>query len=117
MVGWGIGPIFPSTFRNVFIFLTIVGQGQSLMLHGVHLINCVILSLLKMCIPCIEVIFTSTSTTSTGSRHLKQPCRKLHSDCRMHAILKDIKNPFLIYTISGNSVSKVNHFIPCLIIM
>ena len=87
------------------------------MFHGVHLISWVILSLLNMCVPCIEVIFTSMPTTSTGSRHLKYPCRKLHSGCMMHAILKDIENTFLIYTISGISVSKVNHAIPCLIIM
>ena len=71
LAGWGIGPIFPSTSKNVLIFLTIVGWGWSLALHRVHLISWVILSLLKMCVPCIEVIFTSTSTTSTGSWHLK----------------------------------------------
>ena len=74
-----MGPIFPSTSRKVFIFLMIVGWGQSLVFHGVHFISCIVLSLLKICIPCMEVIFTSTSTTSTGSQHLKYLCRKLHS--------------------------------------
>ena len=75
--GLGYWANFPSTSRNVLIFLTIVGWGQSLVLHEVHFINCVVLSLQKICIPCIEVIFTSTSTISTGSPHLKYPCRKI----------------------------------------
>ena len=75
----GIGPIFPSTSKKVFIFLTIVGWGQSLVFHGVLLITWVVLSHLNMCVPCMDVIFTSTSTTSTGSLHLKKPCKKLHS--------------------------------------
>ena len=74
-----MGPIFPSTSRKVFIFLIIVGWGWSLVLHGVHFISCIVLSLLKICVPCMEVIFTSTSTTSTGSQHLNYPCRRLHS--------------------------------------
>ena len=74
-----ICPILFSSSKKVLIFLIIVGCRQSLILQGVHLINWVVLSLLKMCIPCIEVIFTSMSTTSTGSLHLKNPCRKLHS--------------------------------------
>ena len=45
----------------------------------VHLIIWIVLSLLKMCVPCIDVTLTSMSTTSTGSLHLKNPCRKLHS--------------------------------------
>ena len=81
-----IGPIFPSTSRKVFIFLIIVGWGWSLVLQGVHLISCVVWSLLNMCIPYIDVIFTSTSTASTGSLHLKKPCKKLDSGCSKHAI-------------------------------
>ena len=69
--GTGICPILFSTSRKVFIFLMILGCGQSLVLQGVHLINWVVLSLLKICIPCIDVIFTSMSTTSAGSLHLK----------------------------------------------
>ena len=75
----GIGPIFPSTSKKVFIFLIIVGWGQSLVFHGVHLITWVVLSCLNMCVPCMDVIFTSTLTTSTRSLHLKKPCKKLHS--------------------------------------
>ena len=56
------------------------------MLQGVHLISCVVQSLLNMCIPCIDVIFTFTSTTSTRSLHLKKPCKKLHSACSKHAM-------------------------------
>ena len=63
--------MFPSTSRKVFIFLIIVGWGQSLVLHGVHFVSCIVLSLLKICISCMEVTFTSTSTTSAGSQHLK----------------------------------------------
>ena len=74
-----IGPILFSTSRKVFISLTIVECGQTFMLQGVHLISWVVLSLLKMCIPCIDVTSTSTSTTSTGSLHLKNLCKKLHS--------------------------------------
>ena len=75
----GIGPIFPSTSKKVFIFLIIVGWRQSLAFHGVHLITWVVLSHLNMCVPCMDVIFTSTSTTSTRSLHLKKTCKKLHS--------------------------------------
>ena len=74
-----MGPIFLSTSRKVFIFLIIVGWGQSPVLHGVYFISCIVLSLLKICVPCMEVIFTSISTTSTRSRHVKYLCRKLHS--------------------------------------
>ena len=42
----------------------------------------------KICITCIDVIFTSMSTTSTGSLHLKNPCRKLHSGWSKHTISK-----------------------------
>ena len=82
----GAGPIFPSTSKKVFIFLMIVGWGQSLVLQGVHLISCVVQSLLNICVPCMDMIFTSTSTTSTGSLHLKKLCKKLHSGCSKHAI-------------------------------
>ena len=49
--GWGMGPIFSSTSRKVFIFLIIVGWEQSLVLHVVHFISCIVISLLKICIP------------------------------------------------------------------
>ena len=78
LAGAGVRPILPSTSRKVFIFLMIVGWGQSLVLHGVHLITCIVWSLLNIWVPCMDVIFTSTSTTSIGSFHLKKPCRKLH---------------------------------------
>ena len=83
-----IGPILFSTSRKVFIFLTMVGCRQSLVVQGMHLISWVVLSLLKMCIPCIDMTLTSMSTTSTGSLHLKNPCRKLHSGWSRHAISK-----------------------------
>ena len=81
-----IGPILFSSSRKVFIFLTMVRCGQSLVVQGMHLISWVVQSLLKMCIPCIDMILTSMSTTSTGSLHLKNPCRKLHSGWSRHAI-------------------------------
>ena len=81
-----IGPILFSTSRKVFIFLIMFGCGQRLGVHGMHLTSWVIQSLLKMCVPCIDVTLTSTSTTSTGSLHLKYPCRKLHSGWSKHAI-------------------------------
>ena len=40
----------------------------------------------EICIPCMDVIFTSMSTTSTGSLHLKKPCRKLHSGWSKHTM-------------------------------
>ena len=75
----GIGTIFPFTSKKVFIFLIIVGWGQSLVFHGVHLISWVVLSHLNMCVHWMDVIFTSTSTTSIRSLHLKKPCKKLYS--------------------------------------
>ena len=105
-----IDPILFSTSRKVFIFLTMVGCGWSFVVHGMHLISWVVLSLLKMCIPCIDMTLTSMSTTSTGSLHQKYPCRKLHSGWSRHAISK-IKC-LRIYT-----VSKLYHIIPCFIII
>ena len=81
-----IGPILFSTSKKVFIFLMMLGCGQSLVVQGTQLISWVILSLLKMCVPCIDMTLTSTSTTSTGSLHQKKPCRKLHSGWSRHAI-------------------------------
>ena len=83
---WGFRPNFPSNSKNVLIFLMIVGWGWSLVLHGVHLINLDVLSLLNTCVPCIEVIFTSMSTALIGRCHLKKPCRKLHLGFRMQAM-------------------------------
>ena len=82
---WGFRPNFPSNSKNVLNFLMIVGWGQSLVLHGVHLINWNVLSLLNTCVPCIEVIFTSMSTALIGRWHLKKPYRKLHSGFRVQA--------------------------------
>ena len=115
-VDWGFGPNFPSNSKNVLIFLMIVGWGQSLVLHGVHLINLVVLSLLNTCVPCIEVIFTSMSTALIGRWHLKKPCRKLHLGlkCRPSEI-KALKFYSGIYTTSGISDARVNHVIPCFI--
>ena len=87
LTGAGItGPILFSTSKKVFIFLIKLGCGQSLVVQGMHLISWVVLSLLKMCIPCIDMTLTSMSTTSTGSLHLKNLCRKLHSGWSRHAI-------------------------------
>ena len=84
-----IGPILFSTSRKVFIFLTMVGvQAEFQWSKVVHLISWVVLSLLKMCIPCIDVTLTSMSSTSTGSLHLKNLCRNLHSGWSRHAISK-----------------------------
>ena len=80
-----IGHILFSTSKKVFIFLMMLGCRWSLVVQDMHLISWV-LSLLKMCVPCIEVTLTSTSTTSAGSMHLKKPCRKLHSGWSRHAI-------------------------------
>ena len=74
-----IGPILFSTSKKAFIFLTMLGYRQSLVVQGMHLISWVVLSLLKLCMPCIDVSLTSMSTTSTGSLHLKNLCRNLHS--------------------------------------
>ena len=82
---WGFRPNFSSNSKNVLIFL-IVGWGLSPVLHGVHLINWDVLSLLNTCVTCIEVIFTSMSTALIGRQHLKKPCRKLHSGFRVQAI-------------------------------
>ena len=81
-----ICPILFSTSRKVFIFLIMFGCGWRLGVHGTHLTSCVIWSLLKMCVPCIDMTLTSMSTTSTGSLHLKYLCRKLHSGWSKHAI-------------------------------
>ena len=81
-----IDPILFSTSRKVFIFLIMFGCGWRLGVHSMHLTSCVIWSVLKMCVPCIDVTLTSMSTTSTSSLHLKYPCRKLHSDLSKHAI-------------------------------
>ena len=81
-----IGPILFSTSKKVFIFLMMLGCGQSLVVQGMHLISWVSLSLLKICVPCIDVTLTSMSTASTESLHLKKQCRKLHSGWSRHAI-------------------------------
>ena len=80
------------------------------MVQGMHLISWVVLSLLKMCVPYIDVTLTSTSTSSTGHLHLKNSCRKLHSGWSRHVISK--KKCSRIYT-----VSKLYHVIPCFTII
>ena len=84
---WILDPT-PLLFEMGSHFLDKSGVGWSLVLQGLHLIIWHILSLLNMWIPCMDVIFTWTSTVSTGKRHLKNPCKKLHLGCRMHAICK-----------------------------
>ena len=69
--------------------------------------------------PSIIFTFISTSTVSSGSRHLKYPCRKLHSDFRIQAIWKISciviqKFGNVNHTVSCVPVAKVNHIIPCL---
>ena len=68
----------------------------------------------------MDVIFTSTSTISTGKEHLKNPCKKLHLGCRMHAIWKNSEVYFenihflnFVYMASCMPAAKVNHVIPC----
>ena len=60
--------------------------GVKVLFHGVHLITCIVWSLLNIWVPCMDVIFTSTSTTCSKSLHLKNPCRKLHLGWSKHAI-------------------------------
>ena len=95
----------------------IVAWEWSLVLHGVHLINWDVLSLLNTCVPCIEVIFTSMPTVLIGRWHLKKLCRKLHLvlECKPSEI-KALKFYSGIYTTSGISDARVNHVIPCFII-
>ena len=92
------------------------------MLQGLHDITSVVLSLLNMWIPLIIFTFTSMSTVSNGSRHLKYPCRKLLFGLRIQAIWKIsyiVIQSFcnVIHTVSCVPVAKVNHVIPCLSIM
>ena len=118
--GLGLGPSLPSNSRHVFVFLIKEGQGQSLVLQGLHNITWVVLSLLNMWIPLIIFTFTSTSTVSNGSRHLYYPCRKLHSGFRIQAIWKIsyivIQSFWYCFnhTVPCVPVAKVNHIIPCL---
>ena len=76
-----------STSKKVVIFLIMLGCGWIFVVHGMHFVNWVVLSLLNMWVPCIDVTFTSTSTTSMGSLHLKNLCGKLHSGWSRQAIL------------------------------
>ena len=78
-------------FQESFHLFDNGGCGWSFVVHGMHLISWVIQSLLKMCVPYIDVTLTSMSTTSTGSLHIKYLCRKLHSGWSRQAISK-IKN-------------------------
>ena len=91
------------------------------MLQRLHNITCVVLSLLNAWIPLIIFTFISTTTVSNGSRHLKYPCRKLHSCFRIKAIWKihyiviEIQSFCRVnYTVSFVPAAKVNHVIPCL---
>ena len=84
--------------------------------------------LLNIWIPFIVLTFTSTSMVSSGNRHLKYPCTKLHSGIRVQAIwkisyivlysslfaLSCIVSYLLSYTVSGVLEAKVNHVIPSL---
>ena len=89
------------------------------MLQGLHNMTWVVLSPLNVWIPLIIFTFTSTSTVSNGSRHLKYPCRKLYSGFRIQAIWKIsyiVIQSFcnVNHTVSGVPAAKVNHVIPCL---
>ena len=95
----------------------IVGWGQSLVLHGLNLTNWHVLSLLNIRVPCIDVIFTSTCTISTGRQHLKKPCKNCTlvaeyrpSECKMLEVYLHLFN---IYPFSCVSVAKGNHVVPC----
>ena len=91
------------------------------MLQELH-ITWVVLSLLNMWISLTVFTFTSKSTVSNGSRHLKYPFRKLHSALRIQAIWK---NSYIViqsfcninHTVSCVPVAKENYIIPCLSIM
>ena len=79
-------------------------------------------SLLNVWMTLIVLIFTSTCTVSSGSRHLKYPCLKLHSGLRIQVIWKIsyiviCSSVMLFQTVSSVPKAKVNHVIPCLSIM
>ena len=79
-------------------------------------------SLLNVWMPLIILIFTSTSMVSIGRRHLKYPCKKLHSGLSIQAIWKIIYIVIYRFCNVNHIVScvleaKVNHVIPCLSIM
>ena len=59
-------------------------------LLGLHDMTWVVWSLLKVWMPLIILIFTSTSMVSIGKRHLKYPCMKLHSGIWIQDIWKTI---------------------------
>ena len=74
------------------------------------------------CVDASHHLFTSTSTVSYCSRHLKYPCLKLHSSLRIKAIWKIsyiviYSSEMLFHTGSCVSEAKVNHVILCLSIM
>ena len=71
--GWGLGlgPSLPSSSRYILIFLIKDGYRWSLVLQGLHDMTWVVPSLLNVWIPLIIFTFTSMSTVSNGSRHLK----------------------------------------------
>ena len=92
------------------------------MLQGLHNMTWVVLSLLDMWTPLTFFTCNSTSTVSNGSRHLKYPCRKLHSDFRIQGIWKIsyiVIQSFcnVNYTVSCVPAAKVNYVIPCSSIM
>ena len=116
-LGWGccLG-FWPISLlvQGMFSFFDERGCGWTLVLQGLHVSIWHILSLLNVWMPCIDVIFTSTSTVSTGKWHLKNPWRKLHSGCSMHAIWKMIYIvkilkllPFLVFL---ELLSELIHF-------
>ena len=57
---------------------------------GIAGYDLVVCSLLNMWIPLIILNFTSTFMVCIGRRHLKYPCKKLHSGSRIQAIWKII---------------------------
>ena len=119
MVGYQVFIPVPYIFSSS---LSGTDKGWSLTLQGLQDMTWVVLSLLNVWIPLIIFIFTLTSTVSMGRRHQKYPCKKLHSCFRTQAIWKIsyiVIHSFcnVIHTVSCVPVAKVNHVIPCLIMM
>ena len=95
-----------------------VGWGQNLVLHGLHLISWHILSLLNVWVPYIDVILTSTSKVSTSSWH-----KKIHARSYIWAAVYKPSDKFKMlrvnlylidtYMVSCVTVTKANHVIPC----
>ena len=82
----------------------------------------VVWSLLRVWMPIIILISTSTCTVSIGERYLKYLCKKFHSGIGMQAIWKLSILSYtvfevLFYTVFCVFEAKVNQVIPCLSII